>query len=1200
MPNKSPESNDILAKTCMFRSRYSLAEHRSRSRAALVCLLALGAWHGALAGDGGGISGAVTDPHDLAVSGAAVTAIDTATNSRRMAVTDARGFYAFPDLAVGTYQIEVQAAGFRTARRTRLVVDTGAALRVDVTLEIGERTENITVTAAETRVETVDTQLGGVVSGAQIAAVPLNGRSFTDLLALQPGVAPATTITGTSIQAAGAAILSPSGNLNPGTISINGQREYANGFTVNGSDVVERFTMGAAIIPNLDSLAEFRVLTGNFDAEYGNYSGGRINVITRSGTNQYHGSAFDFLRNTDFDSRNFFSPARATFRQNQMGGLFGGPIVPNRVFFFADYQGTRMSQGLDTGLVRVPSLLNRTGDFSGLAGQMTGAVSGQYWANQLTSKLGYGVAPGESYYTPGCSTTLQCVFPGAVIPQSAWSLPARNLLKYIPAPNLSNGYFSTSAVDEALRDDKGAFRLDANTRLGQLSAYYIADDYALNNPYPVLQGGANVPGFSALNLGRSQLATLSGTTVFGPRSVNEFHFSFVRDANVVGTPQGTVGTSLVSQGFVTPSGAPSILPQRPGIVGVENIGFSSFVIGSTVTGLNQIDDTYEYRDTFAHVFGAHTVKLGGELMFSQVNSAADVQSNGTFSFFGSETGVDFADFLLGVPSFYKQGDAQPFYMRNHYGSLFAEDSWRVSSRVTLNYGVRWDVIMPWFEKYNQIQTLVPGEQSAVYPGAPLGLVFPGDPGVARSLAPVRWDDVSPRLGLAWSPRAAGGLARRIFGGPDRSSIRVGFGRFFTAVEGVSAGVMAGDAPYGSTYISPAPPLFADPFVTASTGYDNGQRFPLHFPPLNASAAHPNSNVNWAPFLPISGLPGYYPGNVSPYAEQYTVSLQRQFGAATVVTASYIGSESNHLLTLLQANPGNPALCLSLSQVNEVAPGTPACGPFGESNVFHSAAGRTINGTRQTFGPNFGSVDWLVTNGNANYNALQIGVRHTGRDLELQAGYTYGKSLDNSSSIAEQLNPYNYRATYAPSAFDLTQNLVLSYSYNLPFDRLGPRNRLTQGWVLSGVTRFATGFPVTFTNASDNSLLGTQPDGVNAYGVDLPNMAPGALDLNHNPRNGLAYFNTSLFGLQPLGQPGSAPRRLFYGPGMANFDAAISKTLRLGETATLHLRLETFNTFNHAQFFGPSAVNGEITSPAFGQVVSAAPPRLVQLAAKLEF
>ncbi|MGP0074263.1 MAG: carboxypeptidase regulatory-like domain-containing protein [Bryobacteraceae bacterium] len=1150
---------------------------------------------------GGSVSGTVTDPVGLAVAGASVTAINTATNVRQTVTTNSVGVYSFPELAVGTYLIEVEATSFRTYRHTNLVVDTDSKLLVDARLALGDQGETVTVAAAALSVDTAKTQLGDVIDGAMIVAVPLNGRSFTDLLALQPGVAPTTTITGNSIQAAGAAILSPSGDLNPGTMSINGQREYANGFTVNDSDVVERFTMGAAIIPNLDSIAEFRVLTGNFEAQYGNYAGGRINVITKAGTNQFHAEAFEFLRNTDFDARNFFSPERGVFQQNQVGGLFGGPIVKSKVFFYADYQGTRLNEGVDTGLISLPSLLNRQGNFSDVTSQMTGTVSGQYWANQLAGELGYAVSPGEPYYTPGCGSSSQCVFPGAIIPRQIWSSPAQKLLQYIPTPNLPNNYFSTSSIDETLADDKAAMRMDASTRLGMLSGYYFADNYTQSNPYPTLQGGANVPGFGALNLGRSQLATIGLTTSLGPSTVNEFHVSYVRAVNDVGTPQGTVGTSLASQGFVSPSGQPSILPQRPNIVGVENVTFNDFVIGSTVTGLNQTDNTFEYRDNFSHIVGTHTFMTGGELMFSQVNSSADIQSNGTFAFTGSETGIDFADFLLGAPSFYKQGDAQAFFMRNRYGSLFAQDSWRIRPRLTLNYGLRWDAIMPWYEKYNQIQTLVPGEQSVVYPGAPTGLAFPGDPGVSRALAPVRWNDFSPRFGLAWAPHGDKGFARWLFGDSDKTSIRVGFGRFFSAIEGVSAGVMAGDAPYGSTYISPAPPLFTDPFVTASTGFNNGQRFPLQYPPLNATASNPDPNVNWANFLPISGLPGYKPDGVTPYTEQYTLSIQRQFKNSTVVTASYVGSESHHLLTLVEANPGNPALCLSLSQVSQVAPGSPTCGPFGESNVFTTPSGQVINGTRAPFGPNFGSVDWLTTIGNANYNALQLSVRHTGKRLELSAGYTYSKSLDNSSSISEQLNPYNYGATYAPSAFDLKHNFVGSYRYELPFDELfHARNRLTQGWILSGITRFSTGFPVTFTNAADTSLLGTQPDGVNAYGVDLPNMVPGPFDINHNPRNGQPYFNTSLFSLPPLGSPGTAPRRLFYGPGIENFDIALSKDIRLGESSSLQLRMETFNTFNHAQFFGPASVNGEITSPAFGQVVSADSPRLVQLAAKIRF
>ena len=1181
--------------------RFLLGRPPIRAAVVILTLVFLGFAPSLFATVGGSISGTVLDPAGATVPGARITAINTDTNVQQATTADLKGAYSLPELAVGTYEIRVEAAGFKPYLRTGVVIDANSALLIDVSMNLGQRRDEVTVSSAALHVETADTQLGEVITGGKIASVPLNGRSFTDLLSLQPGVAPATTITTTSVQAAGASILSPSGDLNPGTLSINGQREYANGFRINGADAVERFTMGASIIPNLDSLAEFSILTSNFDAQYGNYGGGQIDVITKSGTNHLHGEAFEFLRNTSLDARNFFSASRGAFEQNQFGGDLGGSIVPDKAFFFSDYQGTRMTQGVDTPLVQVPSMQDRTGNLSDLASQLTGTVRGQYWADQLSQRLGYAVAPGEPYYTPGCSSSAECMLPNAVIPSRAWSTPASNLLRYIPVPNAGGNLFTTSSFNETLRDDKGSMRLDGITRWGTISGYYFVDDYSLENPYPVQQGGASVPGFQALNVGRAQLFTVGDTKTFGDRTVNEFHFSYMRDVNDLGVPAGGVGTTQGSQGFLTGQGTPSIYPNRPTIEGVENVNFNSYTLGIDVTGLNQTDNTFEWLDTFSRVIGPHTLRVGGELLDNQVNAFADVQSNGTFFFFGTETGVDFADFLLGIPSDYKQGDAQAFYNRNRYGGLFIQDNWRARPRLTLNYGMRWDVIMPWYEKYNQIQTLVPGEQSIVFPGAPKGLVFPGDPGIARSLAPTQWKNLSPRLGLAYAPEASGGLMGRLLGGPGKTSIRAGFGQFYTSIEGFSTGVMAGDAPYGSTYISPAPPLFNDPFVTASSGFDNGQRFPLHYPPLNASASNPNPNVNWAPFLPISGLPGYYLGNVAPYAFQYNFSIQREFGANTLLTLSYIGNQAHHLLVLLQANPGNPALCLSVSQISQVMPGTPTCGPFGESGMYTTRIGQAIAGTRAPFGSNFGSVDWLSTMGNSNFNALEVSLRHVGRRAEFLAGYTYAKSIDQSSSISDQLNPLNYALSYAPSAFDLRHNFVVSYRTALPIDRLfRAQNGLTNGWVLSGTTRFSTGFPVTLYNNSDNSLLGSQPDGVNAYGVDEPNVIPGPLNLNGNPRNEQPYFNTSLFSLQPLGQPGNAARRFFYGPGMANFDLALLKDLRLTESTSLQFRLEAFNAFNHAQFFGPTSVDGNLTSSTFGQVVSALPPRLVQAALKVTF
>ena len=364
-------------------------------------------------------------------------------------------------------------------------------------LQIGGVQQTVSVSDNSLHIETSSTQLGELISDRQMTAVPLNGRSFTDLLSLQPGVAPATSITSSIVQDVGATVLNPSGDLNPGTLSVNGQRESANAFIVNGSNTEESVNSGTAIIPNLDAIQEFRIVTSNFDAEYGEFSGGQVSVVTKSGSNHFHGDAFEFLRNTDLDARNYFSPTRGTFQQNQFGGTFGGPIRRDKFFFFTDYQGTRQTQGIDTGDISVPSVADRGGNLLDLAGNLTGSVSGHYFANLLSQKLGYSVVAGEPYYAAGCNSPGQCVFPNAVIPQSAWSAPAQKLLQYIPAPNTAFGAFATSAYNQTVRDDKGAMRFDATTHWGLVSAYYFIDDFLLNNPYPIAQSGASVPGFNA-------------------------------------------------------------------------------------------------------------------------------------------------------------------------------------------------------------------------------------------------------------------------------------------------------------------------------------------------------------------------------------------------------------------------------------------------------------------------------------------------------------------------------------------------------------------------------------------------------------------------------------------------------------------------------------------------------------------------------
>ena len=1176
----------------MIEEKNVLVKHPIRKVARLSLMIVLlfscvSAWAATV----GGISGTLTDQTGAVVPKTTVTARNLDTTVQQATTTNADGFYAFTALPVGRYEIEVLHEGFKPYKRTGLVIDVNTQLREDISLTMGEQSQEVVVSDTAVHVETDSTQVGEVVTGTEITGVALNGRSFTDLMALQPGIVPMTTQQPDSIVMAGVTVaIAPSGDLNAGNQSISGQREDANGFLVNGGDVKEEMNGGTSIVPNLDSIAEFRILTNNFDAQFGNYSGGVVNVVTKSGTNQWHGSGFEFLRNTALDARSVFSPERAIYRQNQFGGTVGGPISKGKLFLFGDYQGTRTTQGIDTGNIAVPSHADRTGNLSDQA--LAGSVSGPYIANLLSQKLGYTVTAGEPYSS---------VFPGNIIPTSVWSEPAKHLLQYIPNPNVGDSTFSTASQGKIVRDGKMSFRADAsNQHWGQLSAYYYFDDYRVNNPYPTGQGGATVPGFNALTFGRAQLISLGDIKTFRTSTVNELRLSFMRNANNVGQPIGGVGRTLASQGFVTGPGSTGINPLAPKIEGIENLHFKAFAIGTPITNLTQANNTYSATDNISKVVGNHTVMAGFQVSLEQVNVNPDATFNGSFLFTGSETGSDFADFLLGTATNYNQADSQTYYVRHRYAAGFGQDSWRVKPSLTLNYGLRWELMQYWSEKYNQIPTFILGEQSKVFTTAPTGLVYPGDAGVPNTLVPQR-NRFSPRVGLAYSPGITKGILGRLLGGPGNTSIRAGYGIFSSVIEGNTVAIDEPQPPYGLSYTSPAPPLFATPFISAADGAVHVNPFPLKVPPYGTTTKNPITNIDFSPFLPQAGMTAPPPSNTYPYSENYFLSLERQLGANTLLSFSYVGSQAHHLLVVYSANPGNPALCLALSQPSAVAPGSPTCGPFGEDKRYITAGGKTINGTRGPLGASFANDDYDASIGNSNYNSFQTTLRHSGNGLSFLIGYTYSKSIDQASSISDPLNPFNFAATRALSAWDLTHNLVASYEYKLPLERLTRRWRfLTQGWAISGISRISSGFPVTLSADGDNSLQGSIPNGVNNKSLDLPDYTPGPLNLNPNPGNGQPYFNTKLFATNVLGTPGNASRRRFHGPGMFNTDLALLRDVHLSEAKALQFRLESFNVFNHTEFFGPVAVNGDVDSSLFGHIVNAAPPRLLQLAVKFSF
>jgi hypothetical protein len=1174
------------------------------------------------------ISGTVRDASGAALVGATVTATNQDTAIVQRQTTNAQGYYSFQSLPVGKYTVEVQQQGFKGYRQTDVVVDVNSAVPVDVTLQVGRTTEKVEVAADALHVETVSSQMGEVIEGKEMTDVPLVSRSYTDLLALQPGVVPtASGMSGAyagSFISAGFALPQVSGDLNSGAQSVNGMRESANAFILNGILVQEMGYSGAGAIPNLDSISEFRILTNNTDAEYGNYAGAQINVVTKSGTNSFHGNVFEFLRNTDFDAKNYFDTnGRGAYHQNQFGGTFGGPIVRDKIFFFADYQGNRVIQAVPETIAGAPSAATLSGDFSGIASSLTGIVNGPAWADQLATQLGQPVGTFVSkvtpYYTPGCTSFSQCVFPNAQLSSSAFNPISNNLLKYIqPAAGSTigsdgTGTFSTSSGSVNLTDNKFSGRIDANTgALGLVTLYYYFDRYNRVDPY--WAGNAPLyPGFSVDGIGRTHNINLGSTKTLGPSTVNEFRLGYFRLDTKFNRPLGGTGTTLQSLGFASGTGgAPGIFVGTPSVEGIPEIDFNNFVIGVPSRPNHLIDNIYQIVENYSKIVGTHSLRFGGQFHFNQLEENLSNVANGNF-FFGSnfsgqasETGSDVVDFLLGAPASYVQGQSWPSYGRSFYLGFYAQDSWRARPNLTLNYGLRYDVSSPWWEKYNEIQTLIPGEQSVVFPGSPTGWVFPGDPHVPRTLAPTRWNNFAPRVGLAYSLGEHDGFLGKLLGGAGESSIRAGFTMSYAAFEGATDFNEIGDAPFGD-YTGQNEVTFASPFITRASGAVNPNIFPVTQPPKHFSASNPASGPPYdteaefyTAFEQIGSSPAFYNGNRLPYAENYELSLQRQMTGKDLLTISYVGTQGHRLLSSLSANPGNPALCSN----------TPGCGPGGENNIYGSGP-TAVLGTRfpfhgvvdPTLGPivPFGNDSYFITAGISSYNSAQVNYRHTAGNLQLLLGYTFSRAFDDASGYGEQINPVNARLSRGLSAFDSTNDFVVSYNYLLPFQHFGTSNRLTSGWALSGITRFSTGLPVSLVETDDHSLLGTAFGGPIVLPVDTPDqVAPVQIA---NPRNSAAhyYFNPSAFASSTIGQEGNAQRRFFHGPGLNNWDMALVKDTRISERSSLQFRAEWFNIWNHTQFTTTNGIfAGGSNLGSFGQVTGAAPPRIGQLSLKLNF
>jgi hypothetical protein len=719
---------------------------------------------------------------------------------------------------------------------------------------------------------------------------------------------------------------------------------------------------------------------------------------------------------------------------------------------------------------------------------------------------------------------------------------------------------------------------------------------------------------------RAQDFDLNNTHAFSPNTVNEARLNYTRLAGVWEKPLGGLG-SITSFGFT--KGGQGIIPDYPKFEGLPEISLQNYgdSIGLPQGTTGQYNNTFQIMDNLSMVKGKHTVKLGGDGRYIELNERNTYAENGWFNFNGAETGNDFADYLLGAvpPSGFVQSSQQFLDSRSKYTALYVEDSYKLKPNLTVNYGLRWEVSQPFYDTQGKIMSFKPGEQSKVFPDAPTGYVFPGDPGIPKTLAPTQYDNFAPRVGIAYSPGFSDGGLGKVFGGPGKTSIRAAFGTYYTAIEDLTLFYEVGDPPFGLFFDDPDTSFMSQPYLNRTSGTNPGQRFPFTIPT-------PGSPVNFAQFQPLVGAPEFKTDNVRPYANNYNLSIQRQLSSSMLFTIAYVGNEGHHLISQTSFNQGSPAKCLQIRAALGPALG---CGPYGEDQIYTLPSGQIDYGTRTysvTSGRylsqgllDFGDNPYEETLANSNYNGLQVTVEKRIGAVRLLGAYTWSKSIDDGSSFTDGITPYtSARAGRSLSTFDMAHNFVVSYSYDLPFEHLTAHSnsfakKLLDGWQISGITRFTTGLPVTISTTGDFDLCGCSYGFVT--GAEEPNYDDSGIHIE-KPRQSASHtyfvenYDASGNPMSPFfpetgrdpnnpvyGVFGNSSRRFFHGPGLNNWDMALHKGTNISERVSMEFRAEFFNIMNHAQFNSPV---GNFTYSDFGQVTSAGNPRIGQVALKLHF
>ncbi len=938
--------------------------HPSTSPRAFRCLIAfvalMLATFGFAQSTGGRILGRVADPSGAVLAGVRVTVTNQATGVVRTVQTNDSGDYVVVEVQPGTYTVSFEQSGFKTILRKDITVDVNQVITLNSTLQIGETRETVEVTSEAPLVDTTSTQLGAVVNERSVNELPLNARDTYQFLQLQPGV---------QSQLGGSGDLFY-GSDKSGAVSVNGGRGRANNFSVNGGDANDQFANLPTVQPTPDAIEEFRVLTNTFDAEYGRNSGAVVNVVTKSGSNNWHGNLYEYFRNRALNARGFFDTVKPAFNQNQFGGTFGGPIKKDKTFFFLSYEGRRIRQGRSSDTVAVPNAAERGGNFSdisafagGFPGDPTQSIVAQVLDGRNGCDTALGLGPnGIAGLTPDPTTGLidwSSVFPGNIIPTQCMDPVAVDLMnKYVPLPNTAGGFYQTVPTGRD-RQDQVTWRFDHRINDHQnLSAYYYFTDEDLFQPFAFFQAaGANVPGFGSLVGQRYQQYNLSHTWTISNALVNEARFAYNREGqrtfqhpqttNLVTSScdssvsqycfTGASDSSYITNNFGTSPQlgiTPNLGSAREGVPFITVSG--GFTIGNNFEGeLPQVGNSFQWSDNLTWVKGNHTMKFGTDVRRMRFDQTLYYNVNGSMTVDSSTSNAVLTDnnypgYLLGLMDSYSQGSAQVENVRSSAFYLFAQDSWKIKPNLTLNYGLRWELDTPLADVSRHVQTFRPGQVSQIYPclqtatndctsETPTGLVVPGDKGIPPGMTQTYYHAFAPRIGLAWSPDHG------------KTSIRTGWGLFYNPMEQLVLEQFSAEPPFGgSSYFSGT--FFNTPFVSQG-GFTNPNPFNgiLNPPPGQA--------VDWSIFRPILLFGEFQPKMRTQYSAQYNLTVQRELVKNMVLQVGYVGSQGHRLLASHDLNPGNPQTCLDLQAISTATgDGSLACGPFYADSAFNIAAG----------------------------------------------------------------------------------------------------------------------------------------------------------------------------------------------------------------------------------------------------------------------